>query len=59
MDYANSLDREETTRNYINTLRSDYSARSTYGGALNNPHATWGSAYRWVQMARASHFDKA
>ena len=48
MDYANRLDREETTRNYINTLRSDYSARSTYGGALDNPYTTWGASYRYV-----------
>ena len=48
MDYANRLDREETTRSYINTLRSDYSARSTYGGALDNPYTTWGASYRYV-----------
>ena len=54
IDYANRLDQEETTRNYINTLRSDYYARSSanvggssssqYRSSFDNPFATWGAS---------------
>ena len=50
MDYASRLDREETTRDYINNLRSDYYSRSSsaavphqyqYTSSFDAPFSNW------------------
>ena len=43
MDYASRLDREETNREYLNSMKSDYYSRAASSSAASNRYAGLGS----------------